>query len=103
MRGAVMLVPAAHRTFESEDLTGLASGPFTERLTDRRIASGESFHLVGPGAIVVLDGQVSVVTAGGTAGLSTNSGTTVASGTDATIQSKSGTARILVVQVLPAS
>jgi hypothetical protein len=101
-RGAAMpFVPAAHRTFESENLTGLATGPFLERLTDRRLSSGESVNFVGPGAIVVLDGQVSVVADGRTAGLSAQSGTTIAGGSEAVVKSESGSARVLIVQVLP--
>ena len=100
-RGALMPVPAGHRTYESENLTGLASGPFLERLTDRRLGSGESVHFVGPAAIVVLDGQVSVVVDGKTTGSSAQSGTTIAGGADVTIQSGSGAARVLVVQLLP--
>lgn len=103
-RGAPMpFVPAAHRTFESENLTGLASGPFLERLTDRRLGSGESVLFQGPAAIVVLDGQVSVVVAGGTTGLSAQSGTTIAGGAEATVRSGSGTARVIVIQLLPGS
>ena len=102
-RGALMPVPAGHRTYESENLTGLTSGPFLERLTDRRLGSGESVQFVGPAAIVVLDGQVSVVVDGKTAGLSAQSGTTIAGGTEATIQSGSGTARVIVIQLLPGS
>jgi hypothetical protein len=102
-RGALMPVPAGHRTYESENLSGLSSGPFVERLTDRRLGSGESVRVVGPAAIVVLDGQASIVTAGRTAGLSAQSGTTIAGGAEVTVQSVSGSARVLVVQVLPAS
>jgi len=103
-RGAPMpFVPAAHRTFESENLTGLANGPFLERLTDRQLGPGESVHFVGPAAILVLDGQVSVVMGGATTPVSAQSGTTVAGGTEATIQTRTGNARVLVVQVLPAS
>lgn len=102
-RGAVMPVPAGHRSYESENLTGLGAGPFLERFTDRRLGSGESLRVVGPAAIVVLDGEVSVVTPGGTAGLSAQSGATVAGGTEATIQTRSGASRVFVVQVLPAS
>lgn len=101
-RGGLMPVPAGHRTYESDNLTGLASGPFVARLTDRRLGSGELVHFVGPAAIVVLDGQVSVVVDGATKGLSARSGTTIAGGTEATVQSGSGTARVLVVQLLPA-
>jgi quercetin dioxygenase-like cupin family protein len=103
MRGAAMPVPAGHRTYESENLTGIASGPYLERLTDRRLGSGESIRFVGPAAIVVLDGQASIVADGRSARLSTQSGTTVAGGTEMTVQSESGSSRVLVVQVLPAS
>ena len=103
-RGAVMQVPAGHRTYESENLTGLAGGPSLERLTDRRLTSGESLRVVGPAAIVVLDGQASVVADGRTTGLSAQSGgATIAGGVEATIQSGSGSARVLLVQLLPAS
>lgn len=103
MRGAVMPVPAGHRTYESENLTGLAGGPSLERLTDRRLGSGESLRVVGPAAIVVLEGQASVVVDGRTASVSAQSGTTIAGGTEATFQSGSGGARVLLVQLLPAS
>jgi|GEM_PF-2411062 len=100
-RGAVMPVPAGHRTYESENLTGLAAGPYTERLTYRWLASGESVSLTGPAVIVVLDGQASVTVGGTTTGLSAQSGVTIAGGAGATVQAGSQGARILVVQVLP--
>lgn len=103
MRGAAMPVPAGHRTYESENLTGLSGGPYVEQLTDRRLSSGESLRVVGPAAIVVLDGQASITANGRTTGLSAPSGTTIAAGTEATLQSGSGSPRVLVVQLLPAS
>jgi len=96
-----MPVPAGHRTYESENLAAVAAGPYTERLTYRSLASGESFGLRGPAAIVVLDGQVSVTTGGATTGLHAESGATVAGAAEATVQAVSGSARILVVQLLP--
>ena len=102
-RGGAMPVPAGHRTYESENLTGLASGPYVEQLTHRRLASGESVRVVGPAAIVVLDGQASITANGRTTGLSAPSGTTIAGGTEATVQSGSGSVRVLLVQLLPAS
>lgn len=102
-RGGAMPVPAGHRTYESENLTGLASGPYVERLTHRRLAPGESVRVVGPAAIVVLDGQASIVVGGRTTGLSAQAGATIAGGTEAMIQSGSGSPRVLVVEVLPAS
>jgi len=102
-RGGAMPVPAGHRTYESENLTGLASGPYVEQLTHRRLASGESVRVVGPAAIVVLDGQASIVVGGRATGLSAQSGATIAGGTEAMIQSGSGSPRVLVVEVLPAS
>ena len=99
-RGAVMPVPAGHRTYESENLTGLATGPYTERLTYRSLASGESARLSGPAAIVVLDGQASVTTDGSTTALPGQSGVTIAGGADATVQAGSQGARVVVVQVL---
>ena len=102
-RGGAMPVPAGHRTYESENLTGLASGPYVEQLTHRRLASGESVRVVGPAAIVVLDGQASIVVGGRATGLSAQSGATIAGGTEAMIQSGSGNPRVLVVEVLPAS
>lgn len=101
-RGAPMPVPAGRRAYESENLTGLASGPYLERLTDRRLGSGDAVRFTGPAAIVVLDGHVSVVTAAGTAGLSAQSGATIAGGAEGTVQSGSGSARVLVVELLPA-
>jgi quercetin dioxygenase-like cupin family protein len=101
--GGLMLVPAAHRTFESENLTGLAAGPYIERLTYRRLASGESASVTGPAAIIVLDGQGSVTVGGATTSLSAQSGVTIAGGADATVQGGSQGARILLVQVLAGS
>jgi hypothetical protein len=98
-----MPVPAGHRTYESENLTGIASGPYLERLTDRRLGSGESLRVVGPAAILVLDGQASIVADGRSARLSVQSGTTIAGGTEATVESGSGGGRVLVIQVLGAS
>jgi len=100
-RGGVMPVPAGHRTYESENLTGLASGPQQERLTDQRLAAGASTRVTGPAAIVVLDGQVSVTVDGRQNNLAAQAGATIAGGTDATVQSGSGGARVLVVQLLP--
>jgi hypothetical protein len=102
-RGALMPVPAGHRTYESENLTGLASGPNVERLTDRRLAADESVRVTGPAAIVALDGQASVVADGRTTGVSAQSGVTIAGGAEATVRSASGSARVLIVQLLPAS
>lgn len=102
-RGGVMPVPAGHRTYESENLTGLSSGPYVEQLTHRRLGTGESVRVIGPAAIVVLDGQASIVTDGRTTGLSAQAGTTIAGGAEATVRVESGTARVLVFQVLPAS
>jgi hypothetical protein len=102
MRGAAMPVPAGHRTYESENLTGLASGPYVEQLTDRRLGAGDSVHVVGPAAVVVLDGQVSMTATVRTTGLSARSGATIAGGTEATVQSVSGSARVLLVELLPA-
>jgi hypothetical protein len=101
--GAVMPVPAGHRTYESQNLTGLAAGPHTERLTYRWLASGESAGVTGPAAIIVLDGQGSVTVGGGTTSLSAQSGVTIAGGADATIQAGSQGARILVIEVLAGS
>jgi hypothetical protein len=102
MRGGPMPVPAGHRTYESENLTGLASGPHLERLTYRWLSAGDSIRVAGPAAIVVVDGQA-LLSPGGTAGLSSQSGTTVAGGTEATVRVESGTARVLIVQLVPAS
>jgi hypothetical protein len=101
-RGGLMPVPAGHRTYESETLTALASAPYLERLTDRQLAAGDAVRFVGPAAIVVLHGQVSVVTDVGTAGLSAQTGTTIAGGTEAAVRSATGNARILVIQLLSA-
>jgi hypothetical protein len=69
----------------------------------RRLASGESVRVVGPAAIVVLDGQASIVADGRTTGLSAQSGgATIAAGAEATVESRSGSVRVLVVEVLPA-
>ncbi len=103
MRGAVMPVPAGHRTYESDDLSGVASAPFVERLTHRRLGAGDSLRVVGPAAIVVLDGRCSIVVGGRTTVLSAEAGVTISGGAEATAESVSGTSRILVVQLLPAS
>jgi hypothetical protein len=103
MRGAAMPVPAGHRTFESENFTGLASGPYVEQLTHRRLGAGDSVRVVGPAAIVVLDGNASIVNDGRTIGLSAQSGTTIGVGAEATVRVDSGSARVLVVQLLAAS
>ena len=103
MRGAPMPVLAGHRTYESENLTGLASGPTLERLTHRRLGAGESLRVVGPAAVLVLDGEASIVADGRTTGLSAQSGLTIGGGTVATIQSGSGSPRVLIVEVLPAN
>jgi hypothetical protein len=100
-RGAVMPVPAAHRTFESQNLSALAAGPYIERLTYRSLASGESARIIGPAAIVALDGEGSVSVGGRTVGLSAESGFTIAGGDEATVQAGSQGARVLIVQVLP--
>jgi len=102
-RGGSMPVAAAHRTFESENLTGLPSGPVIERLTLRRIGPGESVHFAGPAAIVVLDGDASLLVNGSATRVSAQSGRTVAGGADATVQPGPGGARVLVLQLLPAS
>jgi quercetin dioxygenase-like cupin family protein len=100
-RGAVMPVPAGQRTFESENLTGLAAGPYIERLTYRWLASGESVAITGPAAIVVLDGQGSLSTGGKMTDLKAQSGATIVGGADATVKGGPQGARILVVQLLP--
>jgi hypothetical protein len=50
---------------------------------------------------VVLDGQVSVTTGGATTGLHAQSGSTIAGGAEAIVEAVSGSARIVVVQLLP--
>ena len=100
-RGAVMPVPAGHRTYESQDLKGVHSGPYVERLTDRTLGSGESARFTGPGAIVVLDGQVSVTSGGRTSNLSAQAGVTIAGGDEASVRVASGSARVLAVELLP--
>jgi hypothetical protein len=100
-RGLVMPVPAGHRTYESETLTGLEAGPYVERLTYRSLKSGESTNIAGPAAIVMLDGQGSVTTGGKTTGVSAPAGITIAVGADTAFSAGSQGARILVVQVLP--
>jgi hypothetical protein len=101
-RGAAMPVPAAHRTYESENLAGLAGAPYLERLTDRRLAVGESVRFVGPAAIVLVEGQAVVLAEGRQMTLSAQSGATVAGGTESTVEATSGSTRVIVVQVLPA-
>jgi len=102
-RGAVMPVPAGQRTYESANLTSFATAPYLERLTDQRLGAGESARVAGPAAIVVLDGHVSVIVDGRQTDLSARSGATITGGSEATVQSGSGSARVLVVQVLPAN
>jgi quercetin dioxygenase-like cupin family protein len=99
-RGAVMPVPAGHRTYESQNLTGLAAGAHIERLTYRWLDSGESAGTTGPAAIIVLDGQGSVTIGGETTSLSAQSGVTIAGGADATVKAGSQGARVLLIQVL---
>jgi mannose-6-phosphate isomerase-like protein (cupin superfamily) len=99
-RGAAMPVPAGHRTYESAELTGFLSGPQRERLTDQRLAAGASERYAGPAAIVVLDGHVSITVDGRQTDVSAQAGTTIAGGTEAMVQSGSGGARILVIQLL---
>jgi quercetin dioxygenase-like cupin family protein len=100
-RGAAMLVPAAHRTYESANLVGLQSGPYVERLTHRTLGAGESVRFSGAAAIVVLDGQASVTTGGRTIDLSAQSGVTIAAGEQTSVRAGSGAARLLVVELLP--
>jgi mannose-6-phosphate isomerase-like protein (cupin superfamily) len=100
MHGAGMPVPAAHRTFESQDLSGLGGSPYLERLTHRTLGSGESFQFNGPAAIVVLDGQASVTAAGRTTDLSAGSGATIAAGDHASVRAGSGSARVLVLELV---
>jgi len=97
-----MLVPAAHRTYESDNLAGLTAGPSIERLSYRWLASGDSAGVSGPAAIVVLDGQASVTAGGATTVLDARSGITISGGADASVRAGSQGARILVVQVVPA-
>lgn len=101
MRGAVMQVPAGHRTYESQNLVGLQSGPYVERLTHRTLGAGEATRFGGPAAIVVLDGQASVTTGGRTTDLSAESGVTIAAGEQANVRVGSGSARVLVVELAP--
>jgi len=100
MHGAGMPVPAAHRTFESQDLSGLGGSPYLERLTHRTLGSGESVLVTGPAAIVVLDGQASVTAAGRTSDLSAGSGATIAAGDQASVRAGSGSARVLVLELV---
>jgi quercetin dioxygenase-like cupin family protein len=100
-RGAVMPVPAGHRTYESQNLKGLKTGAYVEWLTDRTLRSGESARFTGPAAIVILDGQASVTNGGRTSDLSAQAGVTIAGGEEASIRVGSGGARVLVVELLP--
>jgi mannose-6-phosphate isomerase-like protein (cupin superfamily) len=99
-RGAVMPVPTGHRTYESQNLKGLHTGAYVERLTDRTLGSGASTRFTGPAAIVVLDGQVTVTTGGRTSDLSAQGGVTIAGGEEASVRVASGGARVLVVELL---
>ncbi len=99
-RGALMPVPAGHRTYESLNLAGLRSGPYVERLTSRRLGSGQTAQFNGPGAIVVLDGQAAVTTSGQAADVSAQSGLTIAGGDVATVRAGSGDVWILVVELV---
>jgi hypothetical protein len=101
MHGAGMPVPAAHRTFESQDFSGLASGPYLERLTHRTLGSGELVRFSGPAAIVVLDGHASVTAGGRTIELSAESGVTVAGGDQASVRAGSGSTRVLALELVP--
>jgi len=101
--GAVMPVPAGHRTYESQNLTGLKPGAYVERLTDRTLSSGESARFTGPGAIVVLVGQASVTNGGRTSDLSAQAGVTIAGGEEASVRVGSGGARVLVVELRPST
>jgi len=98
-RGGLMLVPAAHRTFESGNLTGLGGGPFTERLTERSLRSGDSARVTGPAAVVVLNGDARIA-----AGerIAERTGTTVAGGVEATVEAGAGGARVLIIELLAA-
>jgi quercetin dioxygenase-like cupin family protein len=101
MRGALMQVPSAHRTYESENLTGLSAGPQVERLTQRVLAPNQSGHYAGPAAIVVLSGGATVTRAGRPATLTDRGGITIAGGEEANVSAGAGGARILVVEVAP--
>jgi hypothetical protein len=101
MRGAVMPVPAGHRTYESLNLTGLRSGPYLERLTSRRLVSGQTAQFNGPGAIVVIDGQAAVTTSGRAADVSAQSGVSIAGSDVATVRAGPGDVWILVVELVP--
>ena len=101
-RGAAMPVPAGHRTYESDTLAGLATGPQQERLTLRQLGGGESARFAGAGAIVVLQGDISVLVEGRRSELHGQAGATIAGGTEATIQSGPGGATILVLEVFGA-
>jgi hypothetical protein len=99
----VATVPAGHRTYESQNLKDLQSGAYVERMTDRTFGSGESARFTGPGAIIVLDGQASVTSGGQTSDLSAQSGLTIGGGDEASVRVTSGSARVLVVELLPSS
>ena len=101
VRGGVMAVPAGHRTYESDNLKGIRTGAYLERLTNRHLGQGESARFSGPAAIVVLDGKVSVTTGGRTAHLQAQAGITVAGGEEASVRADSGDARVLVVELVP--
>jgi quercetin dioxygenase-like cupin family protein len=98
-RGGLMLVPAAHRTFESGNLTGLGSGPYTERLTTRTLLSGDSARVTGPAAVLVLHGNAGITTGGR---IAEGSGTTIAGGVEAKLEAGAGGARVLIIEVLAA-
>jgi hypothetical protein len=53
MHGAVMPVPAGHRTYESLKLTGLRRGNYVERLTSRRLSSGQTAQFNGLGPLLL--------------------------------------------------
>jgi quercetin dioxygenase-like cupin family protein len=102
-RAVLMPVPAVQRTYESENLTGLPNGPYVELVTHHLLGVGELVRVLGPAAIVVLDGQASIVVDGvdaRTAALSAHSGTTIAWGAEAMVRVESGGARVLIVQLV---
>ena len=100
-RGFAMPVPAGHGTYASENLKGLTTGHYVERLTNRHLAQSELARFSGPAAIVVLDGKVSVTTGGRAADLQAQAGITVAGGEEASVRADSGDARVLVVELIP--
>lgn len=98
-RGAPMPVPAGHRAYESAILAGIRDGPYREQVTERVLASGQSVPVLGPGAVVLKSGALTLQSGSNVSPVRPGWGVTLAGGN--TLRAGSPDTQIVMIQLIP--